>query len=134
MMPTAKSIRVQVSLYEGLGFHEAFRRLGYPSRDIFVAMHEAAELDGGVVPWCILKSVLLPRPVLMTLSSEGFTKEEQVEFQELWPKIATAWNQTMTPEERERIWRESYVANNAGVFTAKMIDLGHRSIDAGTFV
>jgi hypothetical protein len=126
-MISAKSIQVAVALRECLAFHEAFRRLGYPSAHIFVAIHGAEALKGGIVPWCVLRSPLLPRPVNMMCAIEPFSAEEQAEFSELWPRFAIAWNESMTAADRLDIWQSSYVANNSGEFVVKMLQLGHRS-------
>jgi hypothetical protein len=125
MKPT--TVKVLIALHEALAFHEAFRRLGYPPGDIWVAVHGSESLKGAVVPWVVLRSPLLPAPINMMCAIEAFTLAEQKDFIDLWPGCATHWNTTMKDEERVRIWRSSYVANNTGPFITKMMELGHRA-------
>lgn len=118
------SIKVKVSIETALAFHEAFRRLGYPPADIFVAVNE---LEGvGVVPWVVLRSPLLPESVYLAISPEPYSLAEQQEFLESWPKVAVAWNETMTHDERMKLWRSSYVANHTADFVMMMLSKGHR--------
>lgn len=123
------SIKVQMSTDSALAFHEAFRRLGYPPAHIFVAVHELENV--GVVPWIVLRSPLLRESVHLALGIEAFSLAEQQEFLESWPKVAIAWNETMTDADRMKLWRSSYVAQNTGDFVMMMINHGHRDPNPG---
>lgn len=123
------AIKVQVSIESALSSHEAFRRMGYPPADIFVTMHP---LEGvGIVPWVVLRSPLLRESVRIALSYEPFSIAEEQEFLELWPKAAVAWNETMTPDERMKLWRSSYVANHTADFVMMMMSHGHTDTNPG---
>ncbi len=92
---------LEQALNEALAVHEAFRRLGFPPEDIFVG----ADIEKLFVE---LRS---QGKTLLVTCGEGIY--DQADIERLWEAKATAWNTTMTFEEREAIYRPSSVLKQA---------------------
>lgn len=114
-----------IAINEALSAHEAFRRLGYPAGDIYVAMYDR--------PFVELRSALLREPVLISCSKRPFTQAERDQFLARWPGAVANWNSgsKMTDEERWVIWSGGYIANHTVEFATMMVSKGHTApIDA----
>ncbi|MDO8690529.1 MAG: hypothetical protein Q7R39_11060 [Dehalococcoidia bacterium] len=92
---------LEQALNEALAIHETFRRLGFPADDIFVG----ADIEKFYVE---LRSQ--GKTFIVTCGLGNYDDEE---IRHLWPVRATAWNTTMTFEEREAIYRNSSILSRA---------------------
>lgn len=93
---------------EALGWFEAYRRLGFPSEHIHLAIYAAGD-------------------VFMELHSQGKvfrggcgfydgTAHPRDEVHALWISRATDWNSTMSESERAALYAQAFPAQNVEVF------------------
>ncbi len=85
------------ALNEALAVQEVFRRLGFPADDLFV---------GADIEKLFVELRSQGKTFVVTCGEGNY---EQAEIEKGWTERATAWNKTMTHEEREVIYRNSSI-------------------------
>lgn len=96
-------MKLEQVLNEALASFEAYRRLGFPSEEIFFIM-DATNV------FMVLKTQ--GKEFTIVCGPRGDLEGNQIIDE--WNKRANAWNGTMTTMEREEIWTSSFVANHCG--------------------
>lgn len=103
---------MEASLNNALAAFEAFRRLGFPSDNLFFIQDEKS----------VFMALELPdKHFTIYCGPKNGTKDEVVEA---WQKKAEAWNHTMTPDEREAIWTGSFISMNCSSLITGMLKKG----------
>jgi len=101
---------------EGLAYHEAFRRLGFPSDKIFLA-----HTDGRGPVW--LAVVLRAQDKEFICVIHPGLAEPLEQIQERWAAATMAWN-SGTDSELDDIWVRSEVFSKKTEFLFKMLAKG----------
>lgn len=119
-----------ISVHEGLCNHEALRRLGFDSSDIYVGFAPMANpSDGRIYPRGPRAGQPVPAncgSVIVRLETQGrtFTIDypdqdlTRPQFNRIWIKAGKLWNRS-TDAESGSIWRSSWIyANGLGLITS----------------
>ncbi len=103
---------VQRANEECLAAYEALRRCGYLARDIYVMVaKDGRDAQGRLSAFVILKQ---SQAAELAINLGWFDNEEESkEFYAGWAAQCTAWNETMSHDERARIYEKSFVRANA---------------------
>lgn len=106
------SPNVKRALEECIAYHDALRRLGYQSGDIF-ALVVTDGRSGKLAAFVMLR---LPAQELNFTAWLFDNSAEGTEFYNAWPNFVRQWNGEapgMTDTDRERIFNGSYVRSHA---------------------
>jgi hypothetical protein len=116
-MPTPTGIEVldrskEVSevIREALCLHEAFRRLGFPSEDIYVLGPQAGRI--GVAVQKTGKSFAVEVGQQCHLSDEAFEK--------LWDRAVVWFNEEASEDELQEMWENSKVLKNSTLLVSEL--------------
>jgi hypothetical protein len=110
-----KLLELEQYLLEALSYFEAFRRLGFRSDDIYLAI-------GGREAPVIVQIVLQAQGKSFSCNVAVVPKSRD-EVQAAWKMAAEIWN-TAAEEERKMVWRKSHVLRNSVDFLAALISKG----------
>lgn len=97
---------------ELLAVHEAFRRLKFPAKDIFIMFQDSKVL-------CVLVREDKNFAVLVG----EWPKDQEKEFMAFWDEAVRLWNSkgNTSTEDHERLWAQSRVRNNSVAFVSALI-------------
>lgn len=98
---------------EALAVHEAFRRLGFPSENIFISFDEENDDLLVILEWNADFVVHC-----------GKWTEGKTRLIEVWDAAVDWWNGAATDEEMHNIWFSSKVFELRSGFTVKLIECG----------
>lgn len=116
---------VAAALNETVSFHEALRRLGYRSEDIFVQCAPDAARSGKPSAFTLLRASGLSA---VTLTSGIFEIQAEVEeFEREWPSFAQRWNSDPTLN-RDVIYEKSFVRRGGASLITLLVNKGHPMI------
>lgn len=94
-------------LYEmQLAVFEALRRLGFAPEDIYVAYNQGT-------PVTILKTQ--GKQFVMNYPSAGIIPSSEEEYIQGWGAVTAKWNETMSSEERRRIFDDRFLLRGEAV-------------------
>lgn len=112
-MTTPAEMSLDDVLNEGLGFFEAFRRMGFPAEELFLGLD--------------------PFKVFIVLRSQGkefvaicgpFVGGDERALYDAWTAKAKWWNGDATHEERSALWDRSFAKNHAFDLATSMMVKG----------
>lgn len=104
------------AIKEGLAYHEAFRRLGFPPDDIYFATYASNHVQ------IQLKSDGKTFRVDLGMFPARFSQEE---IGQMWAKAVELWN-TADSAEAMSIWNFSHAKNQAVGLLMRMQEKGFR--------
>ncbi len=105
---------------EGLAYHEAFRKLGFPSEEIYFAHTDGKDGQG-----IALAIVLLAQNLRFTCTIHTGLHEPLKQIQDRWSAATEAWNKA-DDDDLDEIWTASEVCRNKVAFIAAMQSKGFR--------
>jgi hypothetical protein len=100
---------------EMLAVHEAFRKLGFESDDIFVMLDDP---DGHA------KVILRAQGKQFIVRMDGEWHASVKDRMKAWEKAVEAWNGTMTDDDRQEIWQGSHIVENTAAFVIMLDSKG----------
>jgi len=97
---------------EALAYREAFRRLGFPSEQIFILVQQLRDTAGFVSIGMELRH---PGPPFLKkfLCDVAIVRDNPEHLEVLWRRAVILWSNNATSnEERDEVWNRSHVKKN----------------------